>query len=147
MAYNLIHKELAPELFYHTDGDVAELYGAVGYLRADFGRSGKEFWHSWFNIQQKQNTSVFRRELSEVIDSLRNDGTSPPFASRDNLFSYCSTVSGLDLSDRGVGYTIQTLDYTYCIRCCPIGGDYDIYCLVYMNEHLFSVSPYAGGGQ
>ena len=48
--------------------------GCVGYLRGDFGRSGTEFWTSWFDHSPKLNNEKFRQELQTVVDGLRNEG-------------------------------------------------------------------------
>ena len=80
----------------------------------------------------------FKQELDGVIDSLRNDGREPPFASRGNLAAFCSANPGMELNGRGHGYTVRTLDYSYYFRCLPRLGDYDVYCFAYDNRYLLS---------
>jgi len=46
-------------LFFHLEGDDAERYGVIGYLRADFGKSGREFWSTWFDMQPNLLTCSF----------------------------------------------------------------------------------------
>ena len=48
--------------------------GCVGHLRGDFGRSGTEFWTSWFDHSPKLNNEEFRQELQTIVDGLRNEG-------------------------------------------------------------------------
>ena len=130
------------KLFFRLDGEPAERYGAIGYLRVDFGRSGREFWSTWFDKQPRLNTYSFKQEFDDVINSLRNDGRKPPFASRGNLESFCSANPGRELNGLGHGYTVRTLDYSYCFRCKPCVGDYDVYCFAYDNRCLLSALPF-----
>jgi len=123
-------------LFFHLEGDDTERYGAIGYLRADFGKSGREFWTTWFPSQPKLLTSGFNHEFDYVMNSLREDGLNPPFASRKNLEEFCSSTPGKDLTTRGTGYMIKTWDYSYYIRCLSQPGDYDIYVFAYDNHFL-----------
>ena len=47
----------------------------IGYLRADFGSSGKEFYSSWNDFRKDLKTDEFKAEFDNVINSLReNDG-------------------------------------------------------------------------
>ena len=47
----------------------------IGYLRADFGNSGKEFFSSWNDFRKDLKTDEFKAEFDNVINSLReNDG-------------------------------------------------------------------------
>ena len=123
-------------LFYLMQGESAGRHGALGYLRADFGKSGREFWTTWFDIQPDLKTPAFREEFDDIINSLRNDGGNPPFSSRAALESFCRANPGKDLSGRGNGYIIRTQGYSYYFRCLPRPGDYDIYCFVYDNCFL-----------
>jgi hypothetical protein len=137
MKYNLIPCEAGEsKLFYRLDGEAAERHGAIGYMRSDFGRGGGEFWNTWFDIQKKLKTPDFKNELSAVIDSLRNDGQEPPFASRGSLQKFCFVQKGLRLSDAADGFKIQTLGYTYAVYCSPFRGDYDIRVYAYDNRYL-----------
>ena len=81
-------------------------------------------------------TTASKNEFDEVINSLRNDGQKPPFASRDNLAAFCAVTPGKELTTRGSGYMIQTLDFFYYIRCLPRPGDYDIYVFAFDNRYL-----------
>jgi hypothetical protein len=71
-----------------------------------------------------------------MIDTLRNEGGEPPFASRKNLDVFCAVVPGADLAGRGDCYMIRTLDYSYYFRCRPSAHDYDVYCVAYDNRYL-----------
>jgi hypothetical protein len=127
MAYELRPAERKEGwLFYGTDDEGEQRHGAIGYMRADFGRSGKEFWTTWFDAQRHLKTPAFKSEFQEMIDSLRNDGEKPPFASRANLQAYCAANPATPLTSNALGLMIQTLNYTYTFRCTPRPGDYDI---------------------
>jgi len=140
MAYELLPAEQKEGwLFYRLDSEAEERHGAIGYLRADFGGiggSGQEFWTTWFDIQTGLKTPDFKHELQEVIDSLRNDGAKPPFASRANLQSYCAENPAYPLTGNAVGFAIRTLKHTYTFRCAPGRGGYDIYCYTFDNRFL-----------
>ena len=59
-------------LFYAmSPEDDAEL-GCIGHVRIDFGRSGKEFWHTWHpRGLEEWNSPEFKAELQEVVDEMR----------------------------------------------------------------------------
>jgi len=144
MSYKLIPAEPKErELFYRLDGEAAESHGAIGYMRADFGRSGGEFENTWFDAQTPRmlNTVEFKSEFQEVIDALRNDEESPPFASRGSLQKFCFENKGLNLSDSADGFKIQTLKFTYAVYCSPFRGDYDIRVYAYDNRYLLKSEP------
>jgi hypothetical protein len=138
MAYEMIPAlEAEKKLFFRLDGEAAERHGAVGYMRADFGQTGKEFWTTWFDCQKHLKTPAFKREFDEVINSLRNDGDNPPFASRYGLAVFCADNHGVEMpAGRGEGFRIQTPDFSYCVRCNPRYGGYDIGLYAYDNRYL-----------
>ena len=97
--------------------------GTVGHLRVDFGRSGEEFWSSWFDHQPHLKNQAFRDELQTVVDSLRAKG---------GLLHDFNTMrqgcqAGLKLDDGSYGFRAETKDYEYCLRCIPRRGDYNAY--------------------
>ena len=124
------------DLFFRSEGEAAERRGAIGYMRADFGRSGKEFYSAWFDGEAHLKSYAFKREFGEIVDSMRDDGEKPPFASRDNLKAFCRENPGCEVSGRGDGYKVATLDFSYCFRCRAASDDYDIYCFAYDNRYL-----------
>jgi len=134
--YSLLPAQDNAKLFFRMDGETAERHGAIGYLRADFGKSGCEFWTTWFDIQPCLNISNFKNNFDNIIESLRNDGQNPSFSSRAVLQSFCRANLGKNLSDRGCGYIIMTHNYSYYFRCHLRLNDYDIYCFAYDNRFL-----------
>lgn len=47
--------------------------GCIGYLRGDFGSTGKEFYSGWFDNMAYLKTPEFKAELDRVINALRVD--------------------------------------------------------------------------
>ena len=59
-------------LFYTLHPEEDKRLGTVGHVRMDFGRSGNEFWHTWWpRGPEKLNSPAFKLELQEVVDTLR----------------------------------------------------------------------------
>lgn len=104
--------------------------GCVGYLRGDFGRSGTEFWTSWFDHSPKLNNEKFRQELQTIVDGLRNEGgLLSNFASMRKGCSYDGAIG-----NGHYGYRAETSQYEYCLRCIPQRGDYNFYLYCYDKE-------------
>jgi hypothetical protein len=82
MAYKLLPSQDDDRLFSRMDGEDAWRHGAIGYMRADFGKSGGEFWTTWFDTQVRLKTHGFEHEFKELLDSLRDDTQKPPFTNR-----------------------------------------------------------------
>jgi hypothetical protein len=84
-------------------------------------------------------TPTFKYEFDSLVSSLREDGDKPPFASRFNLAACCDKNPDAELlGDRGKGFRIRTLGFSYYVRCKPYSGDYDIYIFAYNNRYLLS---------
>ena len=59
-------------LFYTPHPEEDKRLGTVGHVRMDFGRSGNEFWHTWWpRGPEELNSPAFKLELQEVVDTLR----------------------------------------------------------------------------
>ena len=71
------------------------LNACVGYVRMDFG-SGKEFWSTWRGNREDLNNSVFKAELSAVVDQLRTDGL---LKDRYSMQKVCADSSNLALDE------------------------------------------------
>ena len=131
MAYELLRAEKEElHLCFRLSGEAAERCGAIGYLRADFGRSDKEFYTTWFNNQAHLKSPDFKYKFDELINSLRDDGQKPPFASRENHLAFCAAHPSMTC------FKIATLDYSFYFRLNPNQGTYDIYCFAYDNRWL-----------
>ena len=51
--------------------------GLIGYLRADFGSTGNEFWTTWNDFRKDLKTDEFKAEFDEVINGLRDEISCP----------------------------------------------------------------------
>ncbi len=101
--------------------------GAIGHVRIDFGRSGKEFWHTWWpRGPQELNTPQFKEELGTVVDDLRK-GVLKDLAS---MRRYCDRSRGAiegGACCQNYGFVLETKQYIYRLRCNPLEGDYQAY--------------------
>ena len=65
--FNFYHTR--PENFFHN-ADNSQTKGLIGYLRGDFGKDGKEFWHTWFDENEKLKTEEFSEDLGKTMTTL-----------------------------------------------------------------------------
>ena len=106
----------------------------IGHLRGDFGKSGDEFWHSWFpHAADARNVEPFKAELKAVVDSLRKNLLKNRVFMQKYLREHDSLMleSGIFVSR---GYMVVTEQYEYYIRCQPQPGDYNFYIYAYVRE-------------
>lgn len=100
--------------------------GAIGHVRMDFGRSGNEFWHTWWpRGPEELNSPTFKSELQEVVDELRESVLKNRFAMERYCYGHGGKISGGWVQN--YGYVIETENYRYCLRCNPSPGDYNAY--------------------
>ena len=100
--------------------------GCVGHLRGDFGKSGGEFWVSWFDHQPKLKSTAFQDALQNVMSGLREKGgLLHDFASMGR-----GCRDGLRYED-SFNFKADTPNYAYYLRCIPRRGDYNFYLYVY----------------
>lgn len=124
-------------LFFRLDGEKSERHGLIGYMRADFGRSGNDgFFNTWLDNQKHLKTPAFKAEFQKVIDYLRKGMQYPVFSNRYDLEAFCLKHPEQRINDRGIGFKIQTADYSFYARCRPTAHDYDIYVMAYDNRYL-----------
>ena len=70
-------------LFYTPHPEEDKRLGTVGHVRMDFGRSGNEFWHTWWpRGPEELNSPAFKLELQEVVDTLRESVLKNRFAKK-----------------------------------------------------------------
>ena len=104
--------------------------GTVGHVRMDFGRSGNEFWHTWWpRGPEELNSPAFKLELQEVVDTLRESVLKNRFAMERFCYARGGKISGG--WTQNYGYIVETEHYRYCLRCNPSPGDYNCYCTAY----------------
>ena len=113
-------------LFYTPHPEEDKRLGAVGCVRMDFGRSGNEFWHTWWpRGPEELNSPVFKAELQEVVDTLRESVLKSRFAMERFCYEHGGKISGG--WTQNYGYIVETAHYRYCLRCNPSPGDYNGY--------------------
>ena len=94
----------------------------------DFGRSGNEFWHTWWpRGPEELNSPAFKLELQEVVDTLRESVLKNRFAMERFCYEHGGKISGG--WTQNYGYIVETEHYRYCLRCNPSPGDYNCYLL------------------
>ena len=117
-------------LFYTPHPEEDKRLGTVGHVRMDFGRSGNEFWHTWWpRGPEELNSPAFKAELQEVVDTLRERVLKNRFAMERFCYEHGGKISGG--WTQNYGYIVETEHYRYCLRCNPSPGDYNCYCTAY----------------
>ena len=111
--------------------------GCIGYLRGDFGTTGKEFYSSWFNNMAYLKTPEFRAELDQVINALReNSQYGGILADRSGLSNACRQSTTPKFGRDEFGFRVNTQDYAYLLRLNPSPGDYNFYVYCYKRDYL-----------
>ena len=118
---------------YRNSQQISAQTGLIGHLRADFGRTGKEFYSSFFDFREDLKSPDFKAELDIVINELR-DGF---LKDRGQLSAFCGEhPEGLMESGRQFGFRADTDHYSYLLRLNPDKGDYNFYCYCYVRQWL-----------
>lgn len=119
--------------------------GFIGYLRGDFGKSGNEFWTTWFESNSSLKTSEFSTELDNVINSLKDDISYKGVLSNfEDMKMLCTARQNAFISEypdsRSYGFRVDTNKNAYLIRCIPYKSDYNFYVYAYdrasLNRHI-----------
>lgn len=102
-------------IFYAQTPEQDTALGAIGHVRMDFGRSGKDFWHTWHpRGPEELNNTAFKAELQEVVDELR----ASVLKDYNAMTRYCESHGGK--IDGGwvqnYGYIIETEGYPKKIK-------------------------------
>ena len=125
-----IPRPASPEeagLFFAQTPERDEELGAIGHVRMDFGRGGKDFYHSWWPRGPKElNTQEFKAELQEVVDELRKNVLRSLGSMSRYCWSHGGEINGGSLC-QNYGYVVETERYLYRLRCNPTEGDYQAY--------------------
>ena len=118
-------------LFYAMTLEKDAALGCIGHVRMDFGRRGKEFWHTWWpRGPEELNSTAFKEELSEVVNALRETVLKDLASMQHYCFEHGGEIPG-GLCTQNHGYIVETENYRYCLRCNPIPGDYQAYLTCY----------------
>lgn len=111
--------------------------GCIGYLRGDFGTTGKEFYSSWFDNMAYLKTPEFQAELDRVINALREDSQyGGMLADRHSLSSACHQSTTPEFGRDEFGFRLNTQDYAYLLRLNPNRGEYNFYIYCYRRDYL-----------
>ena len=118
------------DLFYAQHPEENKRLGAVGCVRMDFGRSGNEFWHTWWpRGPEELNSPAFKAELQQIVGKLREDVLKSRFAMERFCYDHGGKIDGGYVQN--YGYIVETEHYRYCLRCNPSPGDYNGYLTAY----------------
>ena len=110
--------------------------GLIGYLRADFGRDGNEFYSSWEDWNSNLKSPDFKQEFDKVVNCLREEGDI--LSGRAAMSRYCNETpqSKMTKEPYFYGVRVDTDKYAYLLRMNPNKGDYNLYCYCYVKEWL-----------
>lgn len=118
-------------MFYARSNTEYESEGYIGYLRMDFGSSGKEFWHTWHPFNDALNTERFKQDFYPMMDLLREG----PLQSMSEMCKYVDRNGGrLEGGDNQFGYVIDSAEYRYYAKFNPRQGDYNGYIFAYEKQ-------------
>lgn len=113
---------------YRNSQQISSQTSLIGYLRADMGRNGNEFWSTWNDFRGDLKTSEFKSEFDDVINSFREKEQF--LSDRNTLMRFCFD------KDRDYGVRVNTQDYAYLMRFNPYKGEYNLYCYCYRKDWL-----------
>ena len=84
-------------LFYTPHPEEDRRLGTVGHVRMDFGRSGNEFWHTWWpRGPEELNSPAFKAELQQIVGKLREDVLKSRFATTRHAAAMASVIHSSD---------------------------------------------------
>ena len=125
-----------PLYVYRQSQQISQQTGFVGYLRGDYGESGKQFFTSWFGDREDWNTPEFKHDLQRTIDRLRYE--TGQLADRDRLSALClnDMSSAITQDQRWFGFRVDQGDHAFLLKCSPCKGDYNFYVYCYRKDWL-----------
>ena len=125
---------------YRNSQQINSQTGLIGYLRADMGTNGNEFWSTWNDYRKDLKTDDFKSEFDDVINSFREKGQF--LSDRQTLSRFCDdSQNALEFGERygagrDYGVRVNTQDYAYLMRLNPHKGEYNLYCYCYRKDWL-----------
>lgn len=129
-----------PLYVYRQSQQISQQTGLVGYLRGDYGPSGKQFFTTWFGDREDWNTPEFKHSLQRTIDRLRYE--TKQLADREQLSTLClnDMSSAITEDQRWFGFRIDSGNYAFLLKCSPCKGDYNFYVYCYrkgwLDQHM-----------
>ena len=113
-------------LFFAMPSEKDTELGCIGHIRMDFGKSGNEFWHTWWpRGPEELNSPEFKAELQKVVDELRQSVLKNRIAMERFCYGHGGKIPGGWVQN--YGYVVETERYRYCLRCDPSPGTYNGY--------------------
>lgn len=118
--------------YFYSDSDREAQ--CVGHVRGDFGRSGNDYYASfWPHQGASQADETFYTELTALIVSLRKSLLKDRPSMRRYIQRHPTLV--LEAGDlMSYGYQVETEGHAYYLRCSPHPGTYDFYVYAYRRE-------------
>ena len=123
---------------YRNSQQISSQTGLIGYLRADMGTLGTEFFSTWNGFRDDLNTDDFKKDIDTVINSFREKGGF--LSNRDQLEDFCINSDNVFAYNTGVDYGVRvnTKEYAFLMRLNPYKGNYNLYCYCYKKDWLDS---------
>ena len=122
---------------YRNSQQISMQTGLIGYIRADMGTNGNEFWSTWNSFRDDLNTPEFNSEKVDIINPFLGDGGF--LSSRNELAKFCHSDKVFAYeTGRDYGVRVNTQDYAYLMRLNPYKGEYNLYCYCYKKDWLDS---------
>lgn len=131
-------KEEEQKYTYTQSGQLVGQTGCVGHLRGDFDRDGNGFFTSWYDHGTRWKTDVFKKELDDVVNTLRFGGPGL-LENRAAMRRYAGRYPESAFDGNGhtiYGFRVETEQHAFLLRCDPSPGDYNFYCYCYVKELL-----------
>ena len=124
------------DLVFSKDEAADRINGCVGHLRGDFG-SGKQFYTTWWPHQDNRlNTEPFKADIDRVVNWLR--GETGPLHDFPTMERFCHiherSAAVPEAMLKSYGFSIETKQYQYMLRCTPVKGDYNFYMYCYDKD-------------
>lgn len=131
---NITPKEL--KLLFRLDGNDPCREHLIGYVRGDFGKSGNEFYTTWFPEDDSKKTERFRETLDQVINAFREDPHTPVLRSFQDMAAYCRENPQKQILYRYSESTdyvgkVETSEHRFYIRLIVRRNDYNFYVFAY----------------
>lgn len=126
------------DLYFTRNETLDKVNGCVGHLRGDFGKSGNEFYTTWWSHQNDAlNTSEFKADFDRTVNWLREQ-TDAPLRDFDTTKRCCGRYKRACTIEQAIlpscGFMVKTKRYVYMLRCTPVKGDYNFYIYCYQRD-------------
>ncbi len=134
--FNFYHTR--PENFFHNS-KTEQTKGLIGYIRGDFGKNGDEFYHTWFDNNEKLKTDEFKEDFDKVMNTLRERLFTERSWMRSVAHNHPETKINSEITD-SYGMFAETNRYEYDIRLITENENYDFY--IYCYDKRFQEPQY-----